>query len=88
MKYLFLAAMLGFAVMSSTAAFADADDDAWIAKCQRDNVGQPGSTPDIITKYCTCMNGKMSSDERKSISNWEKTHPDEMAACSKEAGWK
>ena len=87
MKYLVLAAMLGFAVMSSTAAYADADDDAWIAKCQSDNKDQ-GATADVITKYCTCMNGKMSSDERKSISNWERTHPVEMAACSKEAGWK
>jgi hypothetical protein len=34
------------------------------------------------------MNGKMSSDETKSITAWEKTHPAEMAACDKEAGWK
>jgi hypothetical protein len=34
------------------------------------------------------MNGKMSDDEKKSISAWEQAHPKEMAACEAEAGWK
>jgi hypothetical protein len=33
------------------------------------------------------MNNKMDENETKSITQWEKTHPDEMAACDKESGW-
>jgi hypothetical protein len=77
---------LGF-VSVPTAAYADADDAAWIKKCVGDNKRE-GATPEVVAAYCSCMNGKMSSDETKSITAWEKTHPDEMAACDKEAGWK
>jgi hypothetical protein len=34
------------------------------------------------------MNEKMSNNETKSITEWEKTHPVERAACDKESGWK
>lgn len=68
-------------------AQAGADDQAWIKKCVADNKGE-GATPEVVRKYCTCMNGKMDDNETKSISAWEKTHPNEMKACEKEAGWK
>jgi hypothetical protein len=41
-----------------------------------------------VLKYCTCMNNKMSDDETQSITQWEKSHPTERAACDKKAGWK
>ena len=65
-------------VSSSTIARADADDAAWIKKCVSDNKRE-GATPEVVAAYCSCMNGKMSSDETKSITAWEKTHPAEMA---------
>lgn len=68
-------------------ARADADDAAWIKKCVSDNKRE-GATPEVVAAYCACMNGKMSSNETLSITAWEKTHPAEMAACDKEAGWK
>lgn len=34
------------------------------------------------------MNEKMSDNETKSITEWEKTHPKEEAECSAKAGWK
>jgi len=71
----------------ATPAFADADDAAWIKKCVNDNKRE-GATPEVVAAYCSCMNGKMSSSETLSITAWEKTHPDEMAACDKESGWK
>jgi len=74
------------AIMLSGQVFAGADDDAWIAKCVKDNVRE-GATADVVAKYCACMNDKMGSDETKSVSSWEKTHPAEMKACDKEAGW-
>ncbi|MGC1357157.1 MAG: hypothetical protein WA851_15485 [Xanthobacteraceae bacterium] len=72
---------------SGTIARADADDAAWIKKCVNDNKRE-GATPEVVAAYCSCMNGKMSSDETQSVTAWEKTHPAEMAACDKEAGWK
>jgi hypothetical protein len=70
-----------------TAAYANADDDAWIAKCISDNKDEEGATPAITKAYCTCMDNKMSSNETKSITQWEKSHPAEKKACEKEAGW-
>ena len=67
--------------------FANADDDAWIAKCVGDNADQ-GQSAQTIAVYCSCMNGKMTTSETLSITAWEKTHPAEMAACDKESGWK
>ena len=42
----------------------------------------------MILTYCTCMNNKMSNNETRSITQWEKANPRTMEACSKEAGWK
>jgi hypothetical protein len=47
-----------------------------------------GATEDVLRKYCVCMNNAMGDDESKSVTEWEKTHPDETKACDKEAGWK
>ena len=68
-------------------AFANADDDAWIAKCVKDN-GDQGQSADTVAVYCSCMNGKMGTNEMLSITAWEKQHPDEEKACSAAAGWK
>ena len=76
-------------VVAGTSAFAqkpNADDVKWINQCIDDNKG--GASPEVIRKYCTCMNGKMSSNETQSITQWEKTHVAERKACDKEAGWK
>jgi hypothetical protein len=68
-------------------AFADADDTKWIAQCLKDNKDE-GAKEEVVYKYCVCMNDKMDSNETKTISQWEKTHPDERKACEKKAGWK
>jgi hypothetical protein len=75
------------AVSAAQPAFANADDDAWIAKCVGDNADQ-GQSPETIAVYCSCMNGKMSTSETLSITAWEKLHPAEEKACSKAANWK
>lgn len=79
--------LVASALVVGTSAFAGADDEAWIKKCVKDNAKE-GATAEVVKKYCTCMNEKMDDNETKSISNWEKTHPDEMKACEKAAGWK
>jgi hypothetical protein len=77
---------LGFA-SNITPARADADDAAWIKKCVSDNKRE-GATPEVVAAYCSCMNGKMGTNETLSVTAWEKTHPAEMGACDKESGWK
>lgn len=80
--------LFAFALLASTtAALADADDDAWIKRCVADNADQK-QTAEVVAVYCACMNEKMSSSERLSITAWEKKHPAEQEACSKAAGWK
>ncbi|MBF0138573.1 MAG: hypothetical protein H7833_03535 [Magnetococcus sp. DMHC-1] len=74
-------------LMSSSLAFAGSDDAAWIAKCVMDNAKENVS-PEVMTKYCTCMNSKMSDNETLSITAWEQKNPSVMAACEKESGWK
>ena len=72
---------------AATPARADADDAAWIKKCVADNAKE-GASAEVVASYCSCMNGKMSSNETLSITAWEKSHPKEMAECEKESGWK
>jgi hypothetical protein len=86
--FAFFAVLISLGLASSTTpARADADDAAWIKKCVSDNKRE-GATAEVVAAYCSCMNGKMSSDETLSVTAWEKSHPDEMAACDKESGWK
>jgi hypothetical protein len=87
MRKMAIGLLVTLSALVSVPVWADADDDAWIAKCLKDNKKE-GASAEIVTKYCTCMNGKMSDDEKKSISAWEQAHPKEMAACEAEAGWK
>jgi hypothetical protein len=80
---------LAASIVASNAAFAqamNADDVKWINQCIADNKG--GASEGIVRKYCICMNEKMSNNETKSITEWEKTHPVERVACDKESGWK
>ncbi|MFA6267692.1 MAG: hypothetical protein WC670_18495 [Pseudolabrys sp.] len=75
------------ASLAAGPARADSDDIKWIGQCVTDNKDE-GQTPQVITAYCTCMNNKMSSNETRSITQWEKTHKRELEACATQAGWK
>lgn len=74
------------AVTWTSAGATTPDDVKWINQCVKDNKG--GAADDVVLKYWTCMNDKMSDNETQSITQWEKSHPTERAACDKEAGWK
>ena len=75
-------------ITASVPAFAQtADDTKWINQCVQDNKDE-GAKEEVVLKYCTCMNNKMDDNENASISDWEKSHPDERKACEKEAGWR
>jgi hypothetical protein len=77
-----------FAAATPAIAQTTADDVKWINQCIQDNRNEKGATEAIVLKYCTCMNNKMDNNETQSITQWEKSHPRERAACDREAGWK
>jgi hypothetical protein len=88
MKVVAVALILAGSAMSSGAALAQkmtTDDLKWINQCIVDNKG--GASEAVVRKYCQCMNEKMDDNETRSITQWEKTHKAEMAACDKESGW-
>ena len=89
MKFIFVSLVAAVALLGSGNADAqrmNSDDLKWVNQCISDNRG--GAAPEIIRKYCICMNEKMDDNETRSISTWEKSHPKERAACDKESGWK
>lgn len=71
---------------SSASAQMSADDLKWINRCIADNK-RGGASPEVVRKYCICMNEKMDDNENLSITQWEKKNPEAMKACDKEAGW-
>lgn len=84
----FKSAAIIIAMTIAVPAFAQtADDIKWINECVQDNKDE-GAKEDVVLKYCTCMNDKMDDNENASISDWEKSHPDERKVCEKEAGWR
>ncbi|BBL72040.1 hypothetical protein [Methylogaea oryzae] len=87
LKSIAFAAFAAVSLVASAGANAGADDVKWIAQCLQDNADAKVAA-EVVNAYCSCMNNKMSENETKSISQWEKSHPAEMAACEKEAGWK
>ena len=74
--------------MAASAQNMNADDVKWINQCISDNKGEPGGTPQVVRAYCVCMNEKMDDNEKRSITQWEKSHPAERKACDKQSGWR
>ncbi len=60
-------------VSANAALAATTDDVKWINQCVSDNKNE-GAKAEVVLKYCTCMNNKMSDNETQSITQWEKTH--------------
>jgi hypothetical protein len=87
MKAAAFAVLFAAASLLSGVAVAGPDDAKWVAQCVSDNKDEKAKI-DVITKYCTCMNNKMSDNESQSITQWEKSHVTERQACDKEAGWR
>jgi hypothetical protein len=87
MKHAAIVLVLLASLMVSSIAYADANELKWIAQCLQDNANAKVAT-DVVIKYCTCMTDKMERSETQSVTQWEKTHPAERAACDRESGWK
>lgn len=86
-KLLQVALVAGALVLSAGANASKEDDKKWIDKCVKDNKNE-GAKPEVVRKYCTCMNDKMDDNETRSITEWEKANPKAMKECEKAAGWK
>lgn len=89
-RFMALAIMVCVLLLSGSGLIVAADDSdsiKWIAKCMEDNKDE-GQPAEVVRKYCECMNSKMATDETQSITEWEKTHPQEQKTCSAKAGWK
>ena len=87
MKAVAFAVLFAAASLLSGAAVAGPDDAKWVAQCVSDNKDEKAAV-EVISKYCTYMNNKMSDNETQSITQWEKSHATERQACDKEAGWR
>jgi Ni/Co efflux regulator RcnB len=75
-------------VLTSVTGFAQtADDKKWVAQCMKDNKDE-GAKESVVKAYCVCMNDKMSDNETRSITEWEKANPKARKECEKVAGWK
>jgi len=87
MKFRFLAMLLASGVCLGGAAFAQsADDQKWITQCLSDNQEAKASVS-VVATYCNCMNNKMSDNETRSITEWEKANPNARRVCERESGW-
>jgi len=86
-RSLLIVTALTSAGIGAAGAQQTSDDVKWITQCVSDNKDEGQEAP-VILAYCTCMNNKMSSNETRSITQWEKSNPRAMEACSAEAGWK
>lgn len=87
MKFALSALLLAGSVLAGTAALAQsADDKKWINQCLSDNKDAKVSAA-VVSGYCTCMNSKMSDNETRSITQWEKANPNARKACEQQSGW-
>lgn len=86
MKLVHVLALAAFAFAAAPAS-AGPDDEKWIKQCEHDNRNE-GAKPEVVTKYCTCMNDKMDNSETRTITQWEKANPKARDECSRRAGWK
>lgn len=87
MRLNLLAPLLVSGLCFAASAFAQtADDKKWIRQCLADNQEAKVAAA-VVSSYCTCMNNKMSDNETRSITQWEKTNPGARKACEQESGW-
>ncbi len=66
---------------------ASPDDIKWVKQCVADSKGM-GASEDVVLKYCICMVSKMSENETRSVSEWEKVNVTTAKQCAAQAGWK
>ncbi|WP_439597016.1 hypothetical protein [Falsiroseomonas sp.] len=86
MKSFLLLALTLTAACSATASSSSADDRRWINQCLRDN-REARVSQSVVRAYCSCMNDRMSNNETRSITQWERANPRAREACERRSGW-
>jgi hypothetical protein len=81
-----LVALSLFACLITGSAMAQTDDVRWVNQCVRDSAGYNVSQQ-VKVMYCTCMVGKMSDSETRSVTQWERANPAARDDCARRAGW-
>jgi hypothetical protein len=91
MKFFGTGLLLAFNLMTvNQIAKADDGSAAWIAKCVKDMDPGEAKNASKFEAYCSCMNSKMSTDEKLSVHAWaEKTDEGKKAdkECDAQVGW-
>ena len=75
-------------LMTSASALAVTAGKERIDECIADNADE-GQTPEVVSKYCECMDKRMGESETATVSAWEDqaAHDADEDACDAEAGW-
>jgi len=81
-----IAALSFVGCLVASAALATTDDVRVVNQCVADSAGYAVSEK-IKIMYCTCMVGKMSENETRSVSQFEEANPRMRDDCAKRAGW-
>ena len=86
----FLVALLAggsLLIVSGTSIAQESEAAKWVKQCVADSAGM-AATEQVKIMYCTCMVGKMSDNETRTVTQWEQANPAAAAECAKLAGWK
>lgn len=86
MKAITLTLSVAIALVAGSAMAQKTDDVKWVNQCVRDSAGYSVSEQ-IKIMYCTCMVSKMSDNETRSVTQWEKANPATRDDCARRAGW-
>ncbi len=83
-----LATLFSLACMTvgGAALAASPDDIKWVNQCVADSKGM-GAREDVVLNYCICMVSKMSENETRSVTQWEKVNVTARNQCAAQAGW-
>jgi len=82
----FVFAAFAISFMGGGAGAQSTDDVRWVNQCVRDSASYPVSEQ-VKIMYCTCMVSKMSNNETRSVTQWERANPVARDDCAKRAGW-
>jgi hypothetical protein len=86
-KLFAVVAVVGAYGVGTRATAETADDRKWVNQCVADNKDAKVD-PDVVRKYCMCMNEAMDDNETRSITQFEKANPKIRAKCDRISGWK
>jgi len=73
-------------LIAGSALAQSTDDVKWVNQCVRDSASYAVSQQ-VKIMYCTCMVSKMSDNETRSVTQWERANPAARDDCARRAGW-